>query len=276
MRLLGVVTWFWVLEFQTKTGDGWPHWHVLVDLDDCGGRLDLAKAWRLWRDKWGLGGLDLSTRRSFADREHAVLYVTKYLTKMPEAFPVWVIIREKASRVIGGCKALGSLTGQPPRLQVEPDPIDQMNLPFREPRTVLLFRMARCEMTANVFCVAGDCGTGEGEWKWMGTIPATVDDVVDLAEQGLISLRIAAVEWGETELWAITDASIGGVVSALRKVRGELADREVGYSVAWSEHLKEREWSMLEVHAGFWARQWSRRVAETSAERGGKDDSSAV
>src|SRR6185369_1412740 len=81
MRLLGVVTWFWVLEFQTKTGDGWPHWHLLIDLDDVGGRLDLAKAWRLWRDKWGLGGLDLSTRKSFADRQHAVLYVTKYLTK---------------------------------------------------------------------------------------------------------------------------------------------------------------------------------------------------
>src|SRR5206468_3106406 len=30
LRLLGVTTWFWVLEFQTRTGDGWPHWHILI------------------------------------------------------------------------------------------------------------------------------------------------------------------------------------------------------------------------------------------------------
>jgi hypothetical protein len=31
-----------------------------------------------------------------------------------------------------------------------------MNLPFRQPRTVLLVRMAKCEMSCSVFTVAGD------------------------------------------------------------------------------------------------------------------------
>ena len=37
-----------------------------------------------------------------------------------------------------------------------------MNLPFREPRKVLLERMAKCEMTASIFCVDGNCLTGDG------------------------------------------------------------------------------------------------------------------
>jgi hypothetical protein len=258
MRLLGVKLWFWVLEFQTKTGDGWPHWHVLIDLADLpGGRLDLVHAWRLWRDTWKLGGLQLQFKQGMSCPEHAVMYATKYLTKMPEAFPVWVLERTRAIRFIGGCKALGSLTGEPPRVRTEPEPVDQMELPFREARTVLVVRMARCEQTANVFCVSGDCGTGncgEPEWKWMGTISATVDDLEDLAAQGLISLRIAAVEWGDKELWAITDASIGGVVAALRKVRGELSDREVGYSAGWAALMSERQRAVLDRHRGFWER----------------------
>src|SRR5690554_6506935 len=109
MRLFGIRTWFWVLEFQTKTGEGWPYWHILLDLGDCGGRLDLTRAWHLWRDKWGLGGLDLSAPKSFENAAHAVYYVTKYLTKMPEAFPPWVLLRKKVIRFVGGAKCIGSL-----------------------------------------------------------------------------------------------------------------------------------------------------------------------
>jgi hypothetical protein len=252
MRLLGLKTWFWVLEFQTKTGDGWPHWHILIDLGDVNGRLDLVRAWRLWRDKWKLGGLDLSTKQSFADPEHAVNYITKYLTKMPEAFPVWVLARTKAIRFVGGCKALGSLTGQPSRVRPELEPIDQMNLPFREPRSILLVRMAKCEMSVSVFGVSGDNLRGEGEWKWMGTILATPNDLVDLAEQGLVSLRVAAVDWGEREMLVITDASVGGVIAALRRVKHELADRDVGYAPAWEDCILHREGDLLEHHAGYW------------------------
>ncbi len=35
----------------------------------------------------------------------------------------------------------------------------------------------------------------------------------------------------------ITDASVGGVVAALRKVRVELADRDVGHAIEWEERV---------------------------------------
>jgi hypothetical protein len=251
MRLLGIATWFWVLEFQTKTGDGWPHWHLLIDLADVHNRLNLPRAWHLWRDKWKLGGLDLSVKRSFAEPAHAVHYVTKYLTKMPEAFPVWVIQSQNIIRFIGGCKSLGSLTGQPPRdaESCEPDP--QMKL-FKEPRTALIVRMSRCGETASVFCVDGDSETGEGGRSWMATIKARPMDLMEMGEQGLISLRFAAVDFGEKELLAISDTSIGGVVSALRRVQSELEDREVGYAEAWADEMRERETRLFKRHEEFW------------------------
>src|SRR5690606_33249807 len=62
MRLLGVTVWAWTLEFQMLTGDGWPHWHLVIQVPPGG--LDLKRAWHLWRDKWGLGGLDLKRKSS--------------------------------------------------------------------------------------------------------------------------------------------------------------------------------------------------------------------
>src|SRR5262249_26854708 len=60
MGELGITRWMWVLEFQMKTahenGYGWPHWHLVVDLAQKGGYVDLKKAWHLWRDLWGCGG----------------------------------------------------------------------------------------------------------------------------------------------------------------------------------------------------------------------------
>lgn len=253
MRLLGVVTWFWVLEIQTKSGSGWPHWHLLIDLDDVNGAIDLQRAWKLWRDKWHLGGLDLSMKRSFADRGHAVNYVTKYLTKTPEAFPIWVIDSQRVVRFVGGCKALGSLTGQPPRERIERDEEEDPQLKlFREPRTLLLVRMARCGMKSTVFGVDGNCDTGEGGWQWMARIDCTPNDLIEMAEQGLVSLRVAAVDWGESELLVLTEKSIGGVFAALGKLPAELADRENGYAEEWCGTVAERERMIHEHHADFW------------------------
>lgn len=254
LRLLGVKSWLWVLEFQTATGDGWPHWHVLIDLSDVPGRrIDLGRAWRLWRDRWHLGGLDLSVKSSFADPAHAVLYVTKYLTKMPEAFPVWVLVRGKVIRFVGGCKRLGSLTGQPARQLVEAEAKDQLDLPFREPRAPLIERMARCQMSCQVFCVEGDCRTGEGDWCWIGSAKAVPEDLIDLAEGGMISVRLAAVDFGEREYLAITGASVGGLLPAVKRLDEELADRDVGYRQEWEDRIDRRLWEMLERHATFWA-----------------------
>lgn len=119
MWKLGVKWWFWALEFQMGKGpdphrEGWPHWHVLVDLSTCpGGRLDLERAWYLWRDCWGLGRLDLSRKKVVASSGlHGVNYITKYLTKMPRhGFPDWVLGCD-SMRFVQGCRALGPLVSR--------------------------------------------------------------------------------------------------------------------------------------------------------------------
>jgi len=113
MRFLGVRLWVWVLEFQGKTGTGWPHWHVLIDLSALPrGRVDLVRAWNLWRDKWGGGTVDLGLRESFTDADDAIRYITKYLIKFPEmGFPLWV--KESAGlRFFQACRALGAILGR--------------------------------------------------------------------------------------------------------------------------------------------------------------------
>ncbi len=52
----------------------WPHWHVVVDLADAGGFADLKRMWRLWREKWKLGGLDLQVKRQYRSAEAAINY----------------------------------------------------------------------------------------------------------------------------------------------------------------------------------------------------------
>ena len=102
-RLLGVSRWAWVLEPQQESGDGWPHWHVLIDVSDLPGKwyhrdakvsqeaapedragwfyiphfLDLNRVHALLR-KWQLGEqCRLSSRKeSFRSPEHAVNYIT--------------------------------------------------------------------------------------------------------------------------------------------------------------------------------------------------------
>lgn len=110
MRLLGVKVWVAVLEPQMKTGEGWPHWHVLCDLDGLpGGRLDYRQAWHYWRDLWKLGGVDVSvSTHQFSGPLHAVRYITTYVTKRQKPPPAWMLDRSKRIRVINASRALRS------------------------------------------------------------------------------------------------------------------------------------------------------------------------
>lgn len=175
MRRLGVARWMWTLEFQTKTGDGWPHWHLLVDLASCpGGRLDLKLAWHLWRDLWKLGGLQLKVKETkAADARHAVFYITKYLTKPPRGgFPIWVLERHSL-RFVQGCKALGPIVSKP---RTAPDPTSP---PRRRRRYLgrrsLLDRTAGCEQHTHVFDVDIDTDTGAIRHAYRGTIKASLE-----------------------------------------------------------------------------------------------------
>lgn len=56
LRLLGFKKAFGIFAFHPQAPD-WPHWHLVVDLADAEGWVDLKRAWRLWRDTLGLRGL---------------------------------------------------------------------------------------------------------------------------------------------------------------------------------------------------------------------------
>jgi hypothetical protein len=119
---LGIRRWLWVLEPQMADGEGWPHWHVLIDVSELetawihretgdvskvkpSGRqadwrrisnyLDLRRINRLLR-QWGVGGCHLSSvRERYASSSHAINSITSYMLKMRQdtAFPPWMLER---------------------------------------------------------------------------------------------------------------------------------------------------------------------------------------
>jgi hypothetical protein len=136
MKLMGVKRWLWVLEAQEASGDGWPHWHILIDVSELPAQwynrelkvatterpehtagwvriphfFDLNRVHRLLR-KWAIGEqCRLSKRKGdFESAEHAINYITKYLVKMPErGFPVWMLKRARV-RFVGASGEVGRL-----------------------------------------------------------------------------------------------------------------------------------------------------------------------
>lgn len=97
LRLMGFRKAFSVLAFHVKVdqagrdGREWPHWHIVVDLDDCGSRVDLKRAWRLWRDQWGVGGLQLGINRKFRDAASAVGYAVSYCQHQSGVVASWAV-----------------------------------------------------------------------------------------------------------------------------------------------------------------------------------------
>jgi hypothetical protein len=174
MRSLGVKRWMWVLEFQQKTGEGWPHWHVLVDLADLPRhRIDLKRAWEIWRKRWNLGGLDLTEKSAkLSNPEHAIFYLTKYLTKKPEGgFPQWVL-ESHSVRFLGGCRELGPLVSTPCAIEkrnpIKPNQSDKTY----PPRRSHLERISSCGTTSKVWAEDVDPSSGEVSRSFLGTLPA--------------------------------------------------------------------------------------------------------
>lgn len=128
MRLLGIRVWVAVLEFHKGRAEngyahrGWPHWHVLVDLDVRGvlTRDDLRRVWRLWRDEWQIGAWDACKRVNEkgvrGDSLHAVNYLTKYLTKADklDKCAAW-FLEGKRRRMVFASRAVGALVYRRPR-----------------------------------------------------------------------------------------------------------------------------------------------------------------
>jgi hypothetical protein len=192
MRALGVKRWLWALEFQQKTGEGWPHWHLLIDLADLKGhKLDLKRAWKFWHEKWGLGGLQLEAKNTkLTSAEHAIFYITKYLTKMPEGgFPIWVL-KTHGIRFVQGCRKLGPLVARAkdPKEPADDDGIEREKK-YAE-RRPMLDRMSECGTTSRVYAIAMEKSSGELKSRFVGTLPVSPGDMIEYANLGLIDAHV--------------------------------------------------------------------------------------
>jgi len=229
MRALGVKRWFWVLEYQQKTGAGWPHWHILIDLNDVpGGRVNLGKAWELWRDTWGVGGLQLEVRDvEFHSVEHALMYISKYLMKQPEGgFPTWVLKSRQSIRFFQGCRLLGPLVGKS-SVEREP-PVEDQEVSRRAARRPLLDRMSECQVgRGRVFALRVDPKSGEQRSHFIGALPCSPGRVASLVASGQVSASIEVLtdEHGRETLALRSDPV--GLLVQLRRLRDELREEVV-------------------------------------------------
>jgi hypothetical protein len=98
LRLAGFKKAFAVMAFHPKAPE-WPHWHFLIDLEDCGGRVDLKRLWAIWRDKWGVGGLDLGLKPvKDGNATAAVRYIVGYCQHQAGVVGQWVLRRKRVPR----------------------------------------------------------------------------------------------------------------------------------------------------------------------------------
>lgn len=180
LRLMGIRVWVWVLEFHKS---GWPHWHILVDLSERG-RLtpaDMKRMWHLWRDRWGVGGLDLQERKRLGTADHAIMYVTKYLTKPPRhGFPAW-FISGKRRRMVQASRAVGALCFKGGRERQEPEEPSE-DRPRRESRP-LVERMAECEKYSHLLLREINEETGEERKEIIGEVPVSVWDLKQMGKR---------------------------------------------------------------------------------------------
>ena len=192
---MNILRWVWVLEVQEKTGDGWPHWHILIDVGDLSGAwfhkeskiaqserpvdvsgwcyiphyFDLNKAHRLLR-KWKVGEqCYLSERKSdFDSPKHAINYITTYFTKNPQkTLPAWMDFPRL--KFYCGSRALGALsdTGNKKSDWIKLIPVDKIRK--RRKAKLPSEKIAVCKKTL----VFSFYDKQTGKMKYSQPVPAT-------------------------------------------------------------------------------------------------------
>jgi hypothetical protein len=244
MHYLELGCWAWVMEFQGATGEGWPHWHVLIDLNEADGhRIDLARVWRLWRDKWGIGSVHLKfDAGGFPCAAAAVNYATKYLTKLPEkGYPAWVVRRQAAGtkvRLCGGSKLLGPLVSpkRPSKPSTVPDSdTGGVGLLKRksEPRPMVEL-LAACRQRSTVLRVIRDAAGEVVNRERVGELAASPRELLTLLAAGeVVGLR--AVDHGHGGPGRVTFDTFDAVAAVGTRLV------TVGFTGAKDEAMADRE-----------------------------------
>jgi len=163
-------TWARVSEVQTKTGDGWIHWHIIVDLAELGPMGKVAsRVWQLWRDKWAIGGCDLQRiNRSVAG------YVAGYVTKKWPAIPVWMGESCKRFRLVGFSKRANELIRAALGHVVKPRVETGLVRTYRKTRS-LFERLAGSGLQTAIIA-----RTASGDSYFLASVPCNVLSLPDL------------------------------------------------------------------------------------------------
>ncbi|MBT7990741.1 MAG: hypothetical protein HN769_12805 [Anaerolineae bacterium] len=200
LKLMGLPKWVRVVEFQ-KNGN--PHWHVLLDLPF---KYNIQKArtlaWKKWRDDWGIGGVDLGTgkkgRDQFNDPEHAINYITKYLTKPEDELPVWVM-EMGTLRKVQGSKAIGPLRrkqskSRPAKFEEEIEKADKAaSLSVEVKSRTILDRISSCGNKFHILEAEQDGENTLRPSKWRATEEGSVRDAYEAVNDGTLEgLRITS------------------------------------------------------------------------------------
>lgn len=274
MRKLGLRRWVWVLEFQQLTGTGWPHWHILIDLADApGGRIDLPIAWKFWRDKWGIGGLDLHVKQNIESARHAVFYLTKYLLKQPHlGYPVWVLDSPRAIRLFQASGSVGALVRpgcsvkQATNAETAAD--DDQRPKRQRRRRPLADRMAECNQSSFALLEVVDTATGEATYQRIVPIEIPPDHLASLAAFGALHSAVQTerivYDSGDMHLEALSPyIDVRDKVEAsevLESLRTELQGQDEIRNTY--EKIEERRRRIIEDNP----------FARRQAEEGGSDD----
>jgi len=237
LRLLGIDVWVWVLEFQKN---GSSHWHILMDLSSRGRltRDDLRWCWRTWRGKWKIGGLDLQEQKPFVSARHAVMYITKYLTKPVNEYPGW-FLKGKHQRMCQASKRIGRLTRGPAR----PESKEEAEVRHRRQSKPMAERMAECGMSCKLLQQEVCSETGEERTVYLGEVQANRDDLVLMSKRGELPRHIRLVELeveclGETFHEVLLENPQVGLAWRLDVLRRHL--RESGYEQGRMRAIQER------------------------------------
>lgn len=228
------------LELQGLTGDGWPHWHLIVWAPDDRSvsliEARVQRAWsvttehvdestgEVWRSRESIGFSRVDVAR---EREGVARYAAKYLLKPWEAVPSW----------------MGESSRQLRKLRVSSGVFDwlesvgrhlrhrggrRVGSRRRRPARRLFERMARSGLCHAVFRREGS----RMRFVRMVPVPASWEGSEALQRAGAVAVR--AGEWGRMR-WVISDEGLRSLERRREDLR-ELQSREYAERLAWIEN----------------------------------------
>ena len=257
LRLLGFKTWFKVLAFHPgvdekgREGREWPHWHIVVDMADVGGWVDLRRAHRLWR-KWGLGRvIDFGLKFRNVPAERAVGYAVRYCQHQAGVLPSWIMGMERAPRCVEVAGLLREKIAEANPARVVQAPASGVvedegkSDRGRERRcSTVAERLAKCRVGGSELVRESVYPDGQRYAKWWGSLPVTPGQLVMLKNLGLIEgLRVERLEDDRSsDLRVLVECEVGREREAIQRLADQV---QAALRVVDRSSMAADEWGVL-------------------------------